>query len=169
MANAVTQFQIVSKAPDEAASFYSALFDWKVDANNPIGYRRIDTRSTEGIQGGIWPAPPQASTFVQLFVTVPDVKAAIARAMELARRRSFRRPPFRRARKWRSCTIRKGCRSELARGFAIVDAPARANRVPRARQRLYVAQFERAIETRVRGISRAASRPSGRTMHVGRR
>jgi len=83
MGNAVTQFQIISKSPEEAAKFYGSLFRWKVDANNPMGYRRIDTGSAEGIQGGIWPAPPQTPTFVQLFVTVEDVKATAAEAVEL--------------------------------------------------------------------------------------
>lgn len=83
MGNPVTQFQIISKTPEETARFYAALFDWKIDADNPMGYRRIDTGSPKGIQGGIWPAPPQAPTFVQLFVTVADVKQAVARAIEL--------------------------------------------------------------------------------------
>jgi len=83
MANAVLQFQIVSKAPDEAASFYSSLFGWKIDAANPLGYRRIATGSEEGIQGGIWPAPPQASDFVQLFIAVEEIKSAVKRAEDL--------------------------------------------------------------------------------------
>jgi predicted enzyme related to lactoylglutathione lyase len=86
MGNAVMQFQIISKAPDETARFYAALFGWKVDADNPMGYRRLDTGSEEGIQGGIWPAPPQAPNFVQLFMLVPDVAAAVARAAELGAR-----------------------------------------------------------------------------------
>ncbi len=80
MAHPVVQFQIISKTPDETARFYSALFGWTIDAGNPMGYRRIDTGSKEGIQGGIWPAPPQAPNFVQLFVAVRDVKAAAAQA-----------------------------------------------------------------------------------------
>ena len=83
MGNPVTQFQILAKKPDEMAAFLAALFDWKVDADNPMGYRRIDTGASEGIQGGIWPAPPQAPDFVQLFVTVADVKDAVARAQRL--------------------------------------------------------------------------------------
>ena len=83
MGNAVMQFQIISKAPDESARFYTALFGWKVDADNPMGYRRIDTGSKEGIQGGIWPAPQQAPNFVQLFMLVADVDDAVARATEL--------------------------------------------------------------------------------------
>lgn len=86
MSNPVMQFQILSKAPDAAAQFYSALFGWKVDADNPMGYRRIDTGSPQGIQGGIWPAPPQAPNFVQLFIAVEDMKAAVERAQQLGAR-----------------------------------------------------------------------------------
>ena len=80
MGNPVMQFQMISKKPDETARFYSELFGWTIDADNPMGYRRIDTGSREGIQGGIWPAPPQAPDFVQLFVTVGDVQASVQQA-----------------------------------------------------------------------------------------
>ena len=80
MGNPIVQFQILSKAPDETAQFYSSLFGWQVDANNPMGYRRIDTGSQEGIQGGVWPAPPQAPNFVQLYVAVEDVRSAVTKA-----------------------------------------------------------------------------------------
>jgi predicted enzyme related to lactoylglutathione lyase len=83
MANPVAQFQILSKTPDETARFYSALFGWSIDANNPLGYRRIDTGSQDGIQGGIWPAPPQAPNFVQLFIAVDDVKSSVKKAQDL--------------------------------------------------------------------------------------
>lgn len=86
MGNPVTQFQIISKAPEETARFYGDLFGWGIDANNPMGYRRITTGSSDGIQGGIWPAPPQATNFAQLFVTVDDVAAIVARAVELGAR-----------------------------------------------------------------------------------
>ena len=81
MGNPVMQFQIISKSPEETAQFYSSLFGWKVDADNPMGYRRIDTGSASGIQGGIWPAPPQAPNFVQLFTAVEDVGAAVEKAV----------------------------------------------------------------------------------------
>jgi predicted enzyme related to lactoylglutathione lyase len=83
MANSVMQFQILSTKPDETARFFSALFGWTVDADNPMGYRRIDTGSSEGIQGGIWPAPPQSPNFVQLFVAVDDVKSSVKNAEAL--------------------------------------------------------------------------------------
>lgn len=83
MANPVMQFQIMSKSPEETAMFYSGLFGWTIDANNPMGYRKISTGSEEGIQGGIWPAPPQAPNFVQLFMAVEDVKASVTKAESL--------------------------------------------------------------------------------------
>ena len=83
MTNPVVQFQILAKSPDETAAFYGRLFGWKIDADNALGYRRIDTGSRQGIQGGIWPAPPHAPNFVQLFVGVTDVAAATAQAAEL--------------------------------------------------------------------------------------
>jgi len=83
VANPVMQFQILSKTPDETARFYSNLFGWSIDANNPMGYRRIATGSAGGIQGGIWPAPPQSPDFVQLFIAVDNVKSSVRKAEEL--------------------------------------------------------------------------------------
>ena len=49
--------------------------------------RWVIARSTpgakDGIQGGIWPAPPHANTFVQLFVRVDDVKISMETAQAL--------------------------------------------------------------------------------------
>ena len=80
MGNPVTQFQILSKAPDATARFYSEMFGWSIDADNPMGYRRI---SKSGIDGGIWPAPPQSPNFVQLYITVEDAAAALKKAEQL--------------------------------------------------------------------------------------
>jgi uncharacterized protein len=83
VANPVLQFQMLSNDPEATEEFYSALFDWSADAKNAMGYRRLHTGSDEGIQGGIWPAPPGAPAFVQLFVGVADLQAALERAAAL--------------------------------------------------------------------------------------
>jgi predicted enzyme related to lactoylglutathione lyase len=83
MPNPVIEFQMLSKSPDDTAKFYCQLFGWTVNAKNPIGYRRIATGAKEGIQGGIWPAPPEAPNFVQLFVGVADVNASVKNAQQL--------------------------------------------------------------------------------------
>src|SRR4051794_13949089 len=86
MGNPVMQFQILSTAPEETAKFYSSLFGWSVNADNPMGYREIQFGSAEGVRGGIWRAPPQASNFVQLFMAVEDIKVLVKRAEELGAR-----------------------------------------------------------------------------------
>ncbi len=83
MGSPVVQFQMLSRNPERTAEFYSALFGWTIDADNPLGYRQIRTGAGRGIDGGIWPAPPQAAPFVQLFIEVPDVAAAALKATTL--------------------------------------------------------------------------------------
>jgi uncharacterized protein len=86
MPRPVMKFQILSAQPDVTAAFYGGLFGWRTDADNPMGYREIDTGSNSGIQGGIWPAPPQAPAFVQLFIQSDDVEATAKKAQELGAR-----------------------------------------------------------------------------------
>jgi uncharacterized protein len=86
MGKPVMQFQIISTSPEETAQFYSKLFGWMVNSDNALGYREISTGSVHGIQGGIWPAPPQASNFVQLFTAVEDVRACVKQAQEMGAR-----------------------------------------------------------------------------------
>ena len=82
----VVAWQIVSKNPDAAAKFYAALFGWQVRTNNALGYRTVDTCSESGIGGGVWPAAPGATSFVQLFAEVEDVTASVAAATALGAR-----------------------------------------------------------------------------------
>jgi hypothetical protein len=83
MSRPVTAFQILAKDPDRAAQFYSRLFGWAVRADNALGYRRLTTGAGRGIDGGIWPAPPEGRSGVQLFVEVDDLAAAIEQACSL--------------------------------------------------------------------------------------
>ena len=86
MGRPVTQWQIITPNPERLAAFYSQLLDWEVNADNALGYRRADTGSERGIDGGFWPAPPEASSFVQLFVEVEGLADYVARATELGAR-----------------------------------------------------------------------------------
>jgi hypothetical protein len=81
--NPVVQWQIVAKDPDAVARFYSALFGWKVQTNNALGYRVIETGNGRGIDGGVWPSPPEGHNLVQLFVEVEDIDAALVKATSL--------------------------------------------------------------------------------------
>jgi predicted enzyme related to lactoylglutathione lyase len=83
MGQPVSRWQIIAKNPDQAAEFYCKLFDWSVNTDNPLGYRTIDTQSGDGIQGGVWPCPPDGHGIVVLYVAVDDVAATIKQACEL--------------------------------------------------------------------------------------
>ncbi|TMB66213.1 MAG: VOC family protein [Chloroflexi bacterium] len=52
MANAVTWFEITGKDGRKLQDFYSGVFGWKIDANNPMNYGMVDNQG-EGIGGGI--------------------------------------------------------------------------------------------------------------------
>ena len=83
MGNPVVQWQIVAKDPEAVTRFYSALFGWKVNANNALGYRAVETGNGRGINGGVWPSPPEGHNLVQLFVEVDDIDAALVKAASL--------------------------------------------------------------------------------------
>lgn len=83
MGQPVMQWQILAKDPEKAARFYSGLFGWEINANNALGYRMVDTCSERGIQGGIWPCPPEGKPMVTLYVEVEDVAAAVERCKSL--------------------------------------------------------------------------------------
>ena len=85
MGDPVLHWQLVATDPEGLARFYGNLFGWRVNASNALGYRQIETAGG-GIAGGIWPAPPGAPSFVQLFIGVADVEQAVARATELGAR-----------------------------------------------------------------------------------
>lgn len=85
MPHPVVSWQILSPEPGKAAGFYQKLFAWEVSTANSLGYRELKTGGG-GPDGGIWPAPPGTPGFVQLFVAVDDVDAAVANATRLGGR-----------------------------------------------------------------------------------
>src|ERR1700751_2067317 len=83
MGHPVIAWQIVTRQPEKLQAFYTALFGWEVNADNSLGYRMVDTGPERGIDGGIWPAPPETHDFIQVFVEVDDVASTAKRAVEL--------------------------------------------------------------------------------------
>jgi hypothetical protein len=105
------QWQIVAKDPEAVTRFYGSLFDWKVQTNNALGYREVDTQNQRGIHGGVWPSPPEGHNLVQLFVEVDDLAAHVAKASKLVLRSSFRHPSCRTATRSQSFSIPRDSRS----------------------------------------------------------
>jgi predicted enzyme related to lactoylglutathione lyase len=79
MGNPVVHFEVGGQDAAALQSFYGSLFDWKIDANNPMNYGMVDTG--EGIGGGVGPAEePKHLTF---YVQVADLQAALDKAEKL--------------------------------------------------------------------------------------
>src|SRR5437870_2293751 len=52
MGKPVVHWEVTGKNSKRLQKFYADLFDWKVDANNPMEYGMVDTGG-KGINGGI--------------------------------------------------------------------------------------------------------------------
>ena len=88
MGQPVVHFEITGTDGPALQSFYSELFEWNIDANNPMGYgivTREDNLSAEGIGigGGISAGPEGYPGHVTFYVEVPDVEASLAKAESL--------------------------------------------------------------------------------------
>jgi predicted enzyme related to lactoylglutathione lyase len=94
MGQPVVHFEVVGKDGGKLQSYYAELFDWKLDANNPMNYGMImregNTNSEGvGIGGGVTGGPEGYEGHVTFYVEVPDVEAALAKAESLGGARIF--------------------------------------------------------------------------------
>jgi predicted enzyme related to lactoylglutathione lyase len=89
MGNPVVHFEVIGKDGEKLRSYYSELFDWKIDADNEMNYGVIngdDNKSdseTPSIGGGVAGGPEGYEGHVTFYVEVPDVEAALAKAESL--------------------------------------------------------------------------------------
>jgi uncharacterized protein len=95
MGQPVIHFEIIGKDGDKLQSYYSELFGWEIDANNPLRYGVVAREGNMnpggvGIGGGVGPGPsPDYAGHVTFYVEVPDVEAALAKAETLGGMRLF--------------------------------------------------------------------------------
>ena len=85
MPHPVVRWQIISPNPDATARFYCQLFDWRTSQDNALGYRELQA-GDDGIDGGVWPGPPDERCFAQLFIAVSNVEEHVERATSLGAR-----------------------------------------------------------------------------------
>jgi len=88
MGQPVVHFEIVGKDADKLKSYYSDLFAWEFDSNNPMNYGVVQREGNinpdgVGIGGGVGPGPEGYDGHVTFYVEVPDVEAALAKAESL--------------------------------------------------------------------------------------
>ena len=82
----VVHFEVNAKDAARAQEFYSNLFGWKVDANNPMKYGIVNTGVKMGINGGIGQAQSEAPSSVTFYVQVENLQAYLDKAESLGGR-----------------------------------------------------------------------------------
>jgi uncharacterized protein len=88
MGQPVVHFEVIGKDGEKLRSYYSDLFGWEIDADNPMGYgivQREGNTNAEGvgIGGGVGNAPGGYDGHITFYIEVPDVEAALANAESL--------------------------------------------------------------------------------------
>ena len=92
MGNPVIHFEVIGRDGAMLQRYYSDLFGWEIDANNPMNYGIVDRESNlapdgAGIGGGIGQAPEGYDGHAIFYVAVEDVEEALAKAESLGGRR----------------------------------------------------------------------------------
>lgn len=83
MGKPVIHWEIGGNDSKKLQTFYSNLFDWKIDANNPMNYGMATTGGEGGINGGIGSTGEDKKPYVTFYVQVDDLQAYLKRAESL--------------------------------------------------------------------------------------
>ena len=88
MGQSVVHFEIIGRDGKKLQDYYSELFEWRIDADNPMNYGMVDREQNVnsdgvGIGGGVGVGPEGYEGHVTFYVEVPDVEAALAKAESL--------------------------------------------------------------------------------------
>jgi len=90
MGQPVVHFEIIGKDGQALRSYYSELFGWEINADNPMNYGIVDREKNVsadgiGIGGGIGAGPPDQDYpgHVTVYVEVPDLEARLQKAESL--------------------------------------------------------------------------------------
>ena len=88
MGQPVVHFEIIGQDAEALREYYSELFGWEIDADNPMNYGTVQRDGNTnpdgiGIGGGIGAGPEGYDGHVTFYVEVPDVEAALAQAESL--------------------------------------------------------------------------------------
>jgi predicted enzyme related to lactoylglutathione lyase len=78
----VVHWEIRAREPERQQEFYRALFDWTIDANNPMKYGMVKSSTgNAGIDGGI--GGTNADRLVTFYVQVNDINAYLEKVERL--------------------------------------------------------------------------------------
>ncbi|MGD0591705.1 MAG: VOC family protein [Bacteroidota bacterium] len=83
MAASVVHWEISAKNSKFLQDFYSNLFGWNINADNPIQYGMVDTGLKMGINGGIYQGTEQEPHGVVVYTQVEDIQTYLDKAVSL--------------------------------------------------------------------------------------
>lgn len=83
MAAPVVHFEIMGKDGKSLQDFYGKLFDWKVNADNEMGYGLVEAAGEGSIGGGIASTQEGQPGYVTVYAAVPDITATLKKVAEL--------------------------------------------------------------------------------------
>ena len=85
MPQPVIHFEISARDSEAITNFYTSLFGWSVDANNPMNYGLTMTKDGDmGIDGGIYQQMnAEDASGIRIYAQVDDAQAYLDRAVEL--------------------------------------------------------------------------------------
>ncbi len=88
MGEPVVHFEIIGNDAEKLQRYYSELFGWEIDSDNPMSYGIVQREGNTnvdgvGIGGGVGRGPEGYPGHVTFYVEVPDVETALAKAESL--------------------------------------------------------------------------------------
>ncbi|CAN5436888.1 MAG: VOC family protein [Acidimicrobiia bacterium] len=94
MGQPVVHFEIVGEDAAKLGAYYSELFGWEIDTDNPLNYGLVAREGNlnpegVGIGGGVGKGPDGYSGHVTFYIEVPDVEAALVKAEQLGGSRTM--------------------------------------------------------------------------------
>jgi len=86
---AVDWFEVLGSDAERTQRFYSEMFGWKLNDAGFPGYNLVDTEAGEDAIGGGLGGGGETGTWATVYANVPDVEAALSRAVELGGSRVY--------------------------------------------------------------------------------
>jgi predicted enzyme related to lactoylglutathione lyase len=92
MGRPVVHFEVIGKDGKKLQEYYSDLFGWEIQSDNPLNYGIVSREGNTnadgaGIGGGVGQAPDGYDGHLTFYVEVPDVEATLATAESLGGKR----------------------------------------------------------------------------------
>ena len=86
MTHPVVWFEVMGENGEKLRSFYGRLFDWKIDAANPMKYGLVEAPNGRGIPGGVGQLGDNPQPKVTFYVSTSSVDRSLDKAKGLGGR-----------------------------------------------------------------------------------